>query len=120
MSVEYSDPFDITEDIHHILKDMRNKAWKSMSREEAAAEFCDSLARLWKVHPFREGNTRTTITFCCQYADEIGLMINRELFEQNSAMCEQHLSHIMLILQMEMIFLKRSIWKELYMMQCQM
>ena len=84
MSVEYSDPFDITKDIHHILKDMRNKAWKSMSREEAATEFCDSLARLWKVHPFREGNTRTTITFCCQYADEIGLTINRELFEQNS------------------------------------
>ena len=39
---------------------------------------------LWKVHPFREGNTRTTITFFCQYADAIGLKINRELFEKNS------------------------------------
>lgn len=84
MSVEYSDPFDITKDIHFILFDMRKKAWKNMTREQAATEFCDSLARLWKVHPFREGNTRTTITFCCQYADEIGLNMNREIFEKNS------------------------------------
>ncbi|MBE5879094.1 MAG: hypothetical protein E7288_03845 [Lachnospiraceae bacterium] len=84
MSVEYSDPFDITNDIHHILSDMRQKKWKEMDRKQAADEFCDSLAKLWKVHPFREGNTRTTITFCCQYADEIGLKINRELFEKNS------------------------------------
>ena len=84
MSVEYSDPFDITKDIHFILSDMRKKAWKNMTREQAATEFCESLARLWKVHPFREGNTRTTITFCCQYADEIGLNMNREIFEKNS------------------------------------
>ena len=84
MSVEYSDPFDITKDIHFILSDMRNKPWKDMDRKRAAKEFCSSLAALWKVHPFREGNTRTTITFCCQYADEIGLKINRELFEKNS------------------------------------
>lgn len=84
MSVEYSDPFDITKDIHFILADMRQQPWNEMDRKQATTEFCDSLARLWKVHPFREGNTRTTITFCCQYADEIGLRINRELFEKNS------------------------------------
>lgn len=84
MSVEYSDPFDITKDIQFILSDMRMKPWKDMDRKHAAEEFCSSLAKLWKVHPFREGNTRTTITFCCQYADEIGLKINRTLFEENS------------------------------------
>ena len=84
MSVEYSDPFDIVKDIHNILSDMRGKPWKDMDRKRTTVEFCDSLARLWKVHPFREGNTRTTITFCCQYADAIGLKINRELFEKNS------------------------------------
>ena len=84
MSVEHSDPFDIVKDIHNILSDMRGKPWKDMDRKRATVEFCDSLARLWKVHPFREGNTRTTITFCCQYADAIGLKINRELFEKNS------------------------------------
>ena len=84
MSIEYSDPFDIIKDIHFILSDMRNKPWKDMARKRASVEFCDSLAKLWKIHPFREGNTRTTITFCCQYASEMGLEVNRELFEKNS------------------------------------
>ena len=84
LSVEYSDPFDIVNDLHHVLSDMRKKEWKDMDRLQLAKEFCDSLARLWKIHPFREGNTRTTITFCCQYADEMGFPINRKLFEENS------------------------------------
>lgn len=84
MSIEYSDPFDIIKDIHFILSDMRNKPWKDMDRKHASVEFCDSLAKLWKIHPFREGNTRTTITFCCQYASEMGLGVNRGLFEKNS------------------------------------
>lgn len=83
-SVEYSDPFDILNDIHHVLSDMRGKDWTNMTRPQKASEFCDSLARLWKIHPFREGNTRTTITFCCQYADEMGFPLNRKLFEENS------------------------------------
>ena len=31
-----------------------------------------------------EGNTCTTITFCCQFLAEMGFEINRELFEKNS------------------------------------
>lgn len=83
-SVEYSDPFDIVTDVHHVLSDMRDKDWKSMDTNEASKEFCDSLAKLWKIHPFREGNTRTTVTFCCQFIDEQGFIINRELFEKNA------------------------------------
>lgn len=84
MSVEYSDPFDIVKDVQDILKEMRNKKWHRMERKEISKELSESLAKLWKIHPFREGNTRTTVTFCCQYADEVGITINRKLFEDNS------------------------------------
>ena len=117
MSVQYSDPFDIVKDIHNILSDMRGKPWKDMDRKRATVEFCDSLARLWKVHPFREGNTRTTITFCCQYADAIGLKINRELFEKTADMFEWPWQHIMHILRMAVISQRENIWKKQYMMQ---
>ena len=83
-SVEYSDPFDIINDIHHVLESMRKKSWRSMNQDKLTKEFCESLAKLWKIHPFREGNTRTTITFCCQFADENGFPVNRKLFEENS------------------------------------
>ena len=57
-SVEYSDPFDIINDVHHTLSDMRTKEWINMTRQQKTYEFCDSLARLWKIHPFRDGNKR--------------------------------------------------------------
>lgn len=83
-SIEYSDPFDIVNDIRHALADMRAKNWETMERRQLTVEFCDSLARLWRIHPFREGNTRTTVNFCCQFADENGFTINRRLLGENS------------------------------------
>ena len=63
---------------------MRQKKWQEMDLHNMAIEFSDSLAKLWRVHPFREGNTRTTVTFCCQYADSVGIALDRELFEKNA------------------------------------
>lgn len=84
LSVDYSDVFDIAKDAESILTEMRAKEWNSMDLHTSAVEFSDSLAKLWRVHPFREGNTRTVVTFCCQYADEIGLTPDRDLFENNA------------------------------------
>ncbi len=84
LSIDYSDIFDIQKDSERALSEMRKKNWDKYDVHEAALEFSESLARIWKVHPFREGNTRITITFCCQYADEVGLNPDRELFENNA------------------------------------
>ena len=85
LSIDYSDVSDITKDAERILADMRGKPWKRMNTREAAVQFSDSLAKLWRVHPFREGNTRTILTFCCQYADEVGLALDRSLFSDHAA-----------------------------------
>ena len=84
ISIDYSNVEEIPKDVENVLTEMRNKLWDSMNLHEAAIQFTDSLAKLWRTHPFREGNTRTIVTFCCQYADEIGLNPNRELFENNA------------------------------------
>ncbi len=84
LSVAYSDVLDIRKDAEYALREMREKHENNMNIHEAALQFSDSLAKLWKVHPFREGGMRTTITFCFQFADEIDLNPNRELFEQNA------------------------------------
>ena len=84
LSIDYSDVFDIPVDASRILSKMVKKPWADMDLHESAVEFSESLAKLWRVHPFREGNTRTTVTFCCQYADTVGLWPDRELFENNA------------------------------------
>lgn len=79
ISIDYSDMLSVSKDAEDILCVMRGKSWDDMNKHEAAVQFSDSLAKIWRVHPFREGNTRTIITFCCQYADEIGLNPKRDL-----------------------------------------
>mgnify|MGYP002662852212 CR=1 FL=1 len=48
------------------------------------AEECELLARncaaLWRVHPFREGNTRTICLFAAQYCMSINAPLAFQLF----------------------------------------
>lgn len=85
MSIEYAKPKEINETASAVLKKMNEKKWEEMSLDEQARNLSSSMADLWKVHSFREGNTRTTITFICQFADSKGMFMDRELFEKNSA-----------------------------------
>lgn len=39
---------------------------------------------IWQVHPFMEGNTRTTTIFIIKYLIELGYNINYSLFKDNS------------------------------------
>lgn len=84
ISIDYSEWTVISKDVEDVLTEMRTKSWDNMILHEAAIQFADSMAKLWRIHPFREGNTRTIVTFCCQYADEIGLCPDRKLFEDNA------------------------------------
>lgn len=85
MSVEYSDVVDIVKDTRYCLSKAKEIEWNALSQEEIVKIFSGLLAELWKIHAFREGNTRTTITFMCQYADQKIKNIDRQLFEENSA-----------------------------------
>lgn len=84
ISVEYSDVFDIERDAKAVLADMNLYGWKKASLDEAARRFSDFMAELWKSHPFREGNTRTVVTFCAIFIEEQGIYIDSELFKDNA------------------------------------
>ena len=84
ISVEYSDVFDIKKDAESALKKMRTFRWQDASMDEAAERFSDYMAELWKAHPFREGNTRTVVTFCAMFIEEQGIYIDSGLFKDNA------------------------------------
>ena len=42
------------------------------------------VAGLWQIHPFGEGNTRTTAVFTIKYLRYLGFSVNNELFERHS------------------------------------
>lgn len=55
ISVVYSDCFDITKDAERILRRANRFEWKQALFEDVVITFSNFMAKLWKVHPFREG-----------------------------------------------------------------
>ena len=84
ISVEYSDVHDINNHATAACEKMNSILWKSLDTDKKAECFSKCMAELWKVHPFREGNTRTVIMFCCAFAEQNGFRLDRELFRENS------------------------------------
>ena len=84
LSVEYTDYPEIRGELSRVLSAMRRRPWERYGVDKLTAWFSHDMAALWKIHAFREGNTRTTIHFCCQFSDEHGLSLDRGLFEENS------------------------------------
>lgn len=43
------------------------------------------ISKIWKIHPFREGNTRTVVVFLYFLLKEFKLMLNNEMLEKHSS-----------------------------------
>lgn len=85
LSIEYSDNAKIEGDLSKTLAKMVSRPWASLSLNDRVKYFSEDLAAVWKVHGFREGNTRLAVTFCCQFIEAQGIPIDRTIFEKHSA-----------------------------------
>ena len=79
ISVEYSDVSDIERDAQSVLKDMNLYGWKQASFDETVKNFSGYMVGLWKVHPFREGNTRTVVMMMTFFVEHYGYHMDQEL-----------------------------------------
>ena len=82
-SVPYSEPKMISKDLNKRLKDVNNTKWSGMSEEELTMLFARKMALVWKVHPFRDGNTRTILSFSYLFAREYGFNMDMNVFIDN-------------------------------------
>jgi cell filamentation protein len=85
LSVEYADITKIRQRLELSLSHLQKVDWGSLNIPDKAESFSRRMADIWKIHPFREGNTRTVVTFCCDFADSHDFPLDRELFKDNSA-----------------------------------
>jgi fido (protein-threonine AMPylation protein) len=58
--------------------------YKGLSMGEMITHLSGFVSGIWQIHPFREGNTRTTAVFTIKYLQFIGFDANNQLFEENS------------------------------------
>ena len=80
-SAEYADYKDITEKLSAMFEKYQAIDWQGESNiADIVSEF---LLELWTIHPFREGNTRTCVTFLWHYLQGRGIDFRLELLKNN-------------------------------------
>jgi len=85
LSVEYCDKSNIEKELKHAVEKLNQIDWIGLDNKIAIIELAKSLSALWRIHPFREGNTRTVITFFTLFLRQKGFEVDRELLKKHSA-----------------------------------
>ena len=83
-TVRYSEPDDIERDCNKVIAKLNKTGWSKLSIDETADLFSKLIAELWQVHPFREGNTRSVVTFATQFAEAHGFTMDKILLKESA------------------------------------
>lgn len=78
-SVRYSYPTEIVPKASEYLDEINRINWNTLDLDEKSMRFTKLISGLWQVHPFRDGNTRTTVTYAFRFAEEHGFPMQRQL-----------------------------------------
>ena len=74
----------IKETLEYDFNQEKEFSYKDLSMEEAVKHICRFISNVWQVHPFCEGNTRTTAVFLIKYLRTFGFNVNDDIFAENS------------------------------------
>ena len=83
-TVYYADAYDIKEALDYVITKERNFDYSNLSTEEAVKHLTRFTSDIWQIHPFVEGNTRTTAIFIIKYLRFLHFIENTEPFEKHS------------------------------------
>ena len=83
-TVIYSSYETIKDTLEYDLEQERNFSYKDLSLEESIKHIARFTSNIWQVHPFCEGNTRTTAVFIIKYLRTFGFKVNDDVFAENS------------------------------------
>ena len=83
-SVLYNPFENIAETLDYDFAQERQFNYAEVSTDESISHIAAFTAGLWQIHPFGEGNTRTTAVFLIKYLRSFGFSISNDLFAVHS------------------------------------
>ena len=83
-TVTYQSYDMIEETLKYDFNEEKEQDYINFTEDELIDRICEFTSRIWQVHPFQEGNTRTTAVFIQKYLINMGFKVNNELFKDNS------------------------------------
>ena len=83
-SVWYSNDENIPQDLESAFQSIHLLKWKDFSRDAFVHYLAQCFPRLWQIHPFREGNTRTVVMMLTFFAEQHGYYMDQELMAESA------------------------------------
>ena len=83
-TVQYQSYDLIEETLKYDFAEEKEIDYTNFNEQELINRIVEFTSRIWQVHPFQEGNTRTTAVFIQKYLISMGFNINNELFKDNA------------------------------------
>lgn len=83
-TVNYLNWEDLHRAIDYDIEQERAFSYRGISSDDMVIHISHFVSGLWQIHPFAEGNTRTTAVFAILYLRSIGFEVNNDLFARHS------------------------------------
>ncbi len=83
-TVTYAAYQSIIPTLEYDFKTEKEFSYDNLSAAEAVKHISKFASGIWQIHPFGEGNTRTTAVFIIKYLKTFGFEISNDGFENNS------------------------------------
>ena len=83
-TVNYLNWEDLHRAIDYDIEQERAFSYRGISSDDMVIHISHFVSGLWQIHPFAEGNTRTTAVFVILYLRSIGFEVNNDLFARHS------------------------------------
>ena len=75
---------DLRMTVEYDLEQERQFDYTALNKDQMIEHLAKFVAGLWQIHPFGEGNTRTTAIFTIKYLRSLGFSVNNDMFEHYS------------------------------------
>ncbi len=83
-SVHYGNALELRELLEYDLRMEKEYEYSLDGIPEMIPHLAKFVSRLWQIHAFGEGNTRTTAVFFIKYLRSLGFDVTNDLFAKNS------------------------------------
>ena len=83
-TVAYGGASDLRETLDYDFSQERDFRYNGLTMDETIHHLAVFISRLWQIHVFGEGNTRTTAVFFIKYLRLLGFDAENDLFAENS------------------------------------
>lgn len=83
-SAGYFEYIQIEQVLDYDFNEEKKFDYSKLTLEEVVKHIATFTSRVWEVHPFGEGNTRTTAVLIIKYLRSMGYKVNNDLFKDHS------------------------------------